>query len=223
MHVIRPGLPLLTAFVLLLSACDADVSPVSPDAERRGEAAENAVVIPYGNPPATERLDFDSPGAAALREQYGLTRSRLAGLLRQEGPLAQKDKSVQEFLESTSSSPLAPYLEQYASHRMLTALLDEDSPNVELVGFYTRILVRNDNPDAEIIHRALRHLGETWPKADIRRATTSTVRHALRWAERVCPNCAGASSAKVSPDAGVEAKRRGILDAVQKLTEPVGP
>ncbi|MBT8401814.1 MAG: hypothetical protein KJO98_15145 [Rhodothermia bacterium] len=210
------------ACVIAFAGCDPG-STLQSEQENITAAAESfSEVIPYGNPNRAALGGAASQPGTSLQQRYGSVRAQLVDILEADDPVHEKSARVDDVLRSQSGSPLAPYLEQFAAHRMLKVLLSETHPSAATVGHYTALLVGNENPDAELIHRALQHLAGEWSSDRLSKAAKSTSIRAREWAARVCADCSSRNT-KTTRNPALLLKHGQVLDAADKLDDFVGP
>ncbi len=211
------------ASVIAFAGCDPGSTLQSEPVTSPTPAASFSEVIPYGNPNSTALAAFASQQRASLQEEYGLLRAQLVDILEADGPTQEKSIRIKRILSSQSDSPLTSYLEQFAAHGILRRLLDESNPSSATIGYYSHLLVRNENPDAELLHRAFGHLTGEWSRDRLAKAARATSVRAREWAARVCTKCSNGKDDKAARNPSLMLKHGRILDAANRLGDFVGP
>lgn len=223
MRLPKSTFTLSIACVIAFAGCDPGSTLQSETRVPTNAADAASEVIPYGNPNRTALTGPASQSGTLLQEQFGSLRAQLIDILEADSPTHEKSDRIEQMVRSQSGSPLAPYLEQFAAHRMLQQLVDEANPSAATIGYYADLLIRNESPDAELVHRALRHLEGEWPSDRLASAASATSARARKWAARVCEACNNEKSRKPAHNPGLILKHGRVLEAADKLDDFVGP
>ncbi len=153
-----------------------------------------------------QRLDA---GRAALN-----IATETMGYLRLDVPIAEKHRKAYALLEA-HTGPEWYVLEQLISTIMVELLLRESEPNVEALGYYTRLLVQTESPSADFIAEALIVLEGQWTPEDIATSARISTEAAVKWLNKPCPDCANkATYTSDQMNAGAQLGRQAKFTAV---------
>ena len=111
---------------------------------------------------------------------------------------------------------------------MVELLLRETEPNVEALGYYTRLLVQTESPSADFIAKALVRLEDHWTPEDIATSARVSTEAAVKWLNKTCPDCARKAtytSDQMSAGAqlGQQAKFKAVSEALSNLNRIANP
>lgn len=148
-------------------------------------------------------------------------------------PTASELERTQAFFDAHSRHPSLYLVEQSVAFVILNRVLTvpEDagsyldarpavtSPDARAAGaFATRLLVKNDNPNADLIAAALKVVGDSWSPTERDRVGRASAAAARSWAAAPCRAC---TSQEADPEVRTEAesRRESVLAAASDLAE----
>lgn len=222
------------AAFLLFSGCDQPASSeLAPAAE---PVTADADLVVFGNPPAVTGAATTAENEARIAAdmavlhgydalEFGATadtersRTNYAAMIRSDAPLADKDAAVAALLDE-HAAPERFVLRQSVAAPMLARHLAAGSTDLGAIGRYTRALVADRNPSADLLAPALAELRGAWTDAEIAAAARSTHAAASAWLADNCAECQSkardlARSSGAEP--GHDAKAAGIAAALDEL------
>ena len=227
----KPFFAILT-LVLVCSACEPvttnaptvdDLTDLQGKTTATYEPSNYAI---YGMPAAfyeqttkEQRIDAGRAAAGAGIETMGYLRLNV--------PIAEKHRKAYALLKAHTG--LEWYsLQEMISTTMVELLLRETEPNVEALGFYTRLLVQNENPNADFIAKALILLEGHWTPEDIAISARASTQAAVKWLNKTCPDCASKATytsdqMQARAQLGHQAKFTAISEALNDLNRIANP
>lgn len=172
--------------------------------------------IPIGSPtgrdPFLERFKQKKSAADITPEEIqevqeaeqriGVPRARMLAAILKSESWQEADREVRQILPTIADKPLAFRVEQSIANRMLKIRLLNDEPvgeKREAIAFYTELLLRNANPDAELVLQALTILEYSWARKEIAQAARQTAKAAREYLKsNPCKPCL--EKVKLRPD-----------------------
>lgn len=203
----------LALVVMLLAGCDDGAATISSETSVTPFVAESRIAFQYGTPEALQSSNFTGEEAEAVRlknrrlmiahlRAFKTIRAELAS---DELSIAQKQRLAEELLAKHEGEPMMYLLEQTIGIRLMAqvmgdgtvaSILDKADQTFSLsrseqaaVGFATRLLVRNDNPNADVIARALHALDGYWTAEQIETTAHQAADAATSWLDDECAAC----------------------------------
>ncbi|WP_457651733.1 hypothetical protein [Rhodocaloribacter sp.] len=170
------------AVVLVLGACDQ-----APDQKLESVSVEPTsllVVVAPDTEVAQKSEESRHKAMAASMRVF----AEISGVLKSDRSLAEKNRTAQELLKD-HSGPEWYFLEQMVSLELLPQLLDAKEKNPEAIGYYTRLLAKNENPSAPLLSKALMTLRGHWASEEISKVAHQSTEAAMSWLAEACPDC----------------------------------
>ncbi len=113
-------------------------------------------------------------------------------MMKAKRPFGETSRAVRELLVNHPEEAEERWmLEQMVALKMLDAYDEQYAVPADAaeVGFYTRMLVKHENPNADLILKGLRVVRDSWTEAEVAAAARTAVAEAEAWLEEVCPGC----------------------------------
>ena len=201
--------------VLLASACETNSGSV---VESPPQEVQRATFTPFKTDPKLVDIELNGTEEEkayvqnlSLEASNGISAARAA--IRGNNTWQEVDLAVREELTRFEEHPMRQKVEQLVAHTMLRERLlstETSEEKLEAVGFYTRLLVDNDNPDAAVVLPALQALDGYWTGDEVASYAEKSSQLAEAWLDRnFCEEC-------VTKGAGKNATTNEALDARQR-------
>jgi len=199
-----------------------------PVAEQVPEASQDVDYIPFAMDESVHLVRLRAKGTEQEKayvqrlyeEAYDAT-ARAEQAAQESRSWMEADQQVRTVLAGIREHPLRQKIEQLAAHAMLTHRLlnGEGTPaKRDAIGFYTRLLIDNRNPDASIILPALQTLEGHWPKERIASSAQEASSLAAAWLKRnPCEDCLGLGK-NIQADRIDDARTRRIYEIQEAVS-----
>ncbi len=215
--------------LLVVPACGPLVSDSSEEAELSLTTDKPGVIYTLEIPEALKGDHPDKRKARARMMDAAMeVYEEVRMTLKAERPFGEKSRAIRELLASRPEEAEERWLlEQMVALHLLEAYDAQymETADVAEVGFYTRLLVKHESPNADLILKGLHAVRNSWTEAEIAAAARTAVAQAKAWLEKACPGCRlgldPATEARVqdAQSAHVEAVRR----AASELSSWIDP
>ncbi len=208
-------IPWVLAVVFVLGACDQ-----APDRKLENVPVEPTsllVVVAPDTEVAQKSEESRHKAMAASMRVF----AEISSVLKSDRPLSEKNRVAQELLLE-HNGPEWYFLEQMVSLELLPQLLDAREKDPEAIGYYTRLLAKNENPGAPLLSKALTTLRGYWAPEEISRVAHQSSEAALSWLSEACPDCVvGGVNEEVvlQLKQGREARFRAVQKAIGDLAQ----
>jgi hypothetical protein len=215
--------------VLLFTACEAETTVEAPAESAVVEASEPAW-FKFGTPHQYQWKDLQ--GAERERVKALATRhlrdaaiafEGVRGILRSAdvAPGA-KLAAIQQITEQHDGAEYEYMLDQMIAREVLSPMVQDDAKSLssaerEIVGIAARLLVENNNPNADYIYEGLVHQKGEWDGGEIRRLAQRAIPAAERWLMAECDGCKNAMQQRPEAEKAYGRRVVSVQQAVQAL------
>lgn len=213
---------LAAALAIAVAACDAPVTSETAPITAVVPGTERAQPIPMGRidaPEGSPLFASDTPEGfdayEALTQETAPVKAAAFRVLHSDASLAEKDAAARRAIATAAdlSRPARWTVETDVAWPMLQLLLADPSADPGAIGFYTRVLVENGNPNADVLATAVERARPALSPTEAVQLDRQIADVAEAYLARTCKACR--SDPEVA--AGLEGRSADILSAVREI------